>query len=315
MNNTANGTIKADSIRACIHCHLLRELNGKLVCTAPEATSTKLDVVLGQFPQRGAYEMRAPKGACGPEGRLWREIGESLAAEVDAIARTHGPSMATKVKATALHVLGAPARAGQHMATSWAAFTARCGAAKAAFFGIRDNVRGEPGEVIALKAEPVEEAKAIQDGAAPVVNEPLAAELLKPGSDAATNAQVEALRDTAAQMRAQDAGEAAPAAKPAAPVPLATPSDPRKEAAIAQAVSLAVVALLLGYIAAGMAYHEPKAERLILDTLKANGIVSRTCCEKGKPARCYPCPDGPQQEVRTCPVPTHNLKRPRLLHA
>lgn len=268
------------NVRACIHCHLLREVNGKLICAADEARSTKLDLVLGEYTQRGAYEMRAPKGPCGPEGKLYQELAAPVKAEVAAIVRANGPSTAVRVREMASAVYSFPGNVmvgtGQLIGDKWrggkarlARFGQRVAAARAAYHGITDNTVDPP---VLLTADPIAEAQAVADGKGPIVNAEamaqleLAPEVLKPGA-----AQGEAATDAAK------------------PVPLAKPADPRQEQAVAQAVALAITVLLLGYIVAGMATYSANHPGTLSSLLRTSEAHAGNCTECRKGEYCYPC--------------------------
>lgn len=287
------------TVRACVHCHLLREINGKLICAADEARSTKLDLVLGEYTQRGAYEMRAPKGPCGPEGKLYLELSAPVKAEVAAIVRANGPSTAVRVREMASAVYSFPGNVmvgtGQLIGDKWrggkaklARFGQRIAAARAAYHGITDNTVDPP---VLLTADPIAEAQAVADGKGPIVNAEamaqleLAPEVLKPGVPAQTEPTIS---DASVDDKSAAQGEAA--ADAAKPVPLAKVADHRQEAAAAQAVALAVTALLLGYIVAGLATYSANHQGTLSSLFRTSEAhAGNNCTECRKGEYCYPC--------------------------
>jgi hypothetical protein len=72
----------------CQSCKHFQESSGEALCLHPQVT---VDPVFGVSRPRGAANMRASDGPCGPEGSLWHgkgvrdpgppEHGESLPAE------------------------------------------------------------------------------------------------------------------------------------------------------------------------------------------------------------------------------------------
>lgn len=287
------------NVRACIHCQLLREINGKLICAADEARSTKLDLVLGEYTQRGAYDMRAPKGPCGPEGKLYLELSAPVKAEVAAIVRANGPSTAVRVREMASAVYSFPGNVMvgtvQIIGDKWrggkarlARFGQRVAAARAAWHGIMDNTVEPP---VLLTADPIAEAQAVADGKGPIVNAEamaqleLAPEVLKPGAPTQTEPTIS---DASVDDKSAAQGEAAAdAAKQA--VPLANVADHRQEAAVAQAIALAITALLLGYIVAGMAVYGANHPGTLSSLLRTSEAHAGNCTECRKGEYCYPC--------------------------
>lgn len=298
-----------DRILACVHCANLREIDGRtgrdrFVCGLAEAVE-KLDVVRGIRPQMSAYAMRAPKAACGPEGRLFVEI-KTPEAEVKAEAAEMQPGepkvpLGHRVAIGAAFAVGALVApfvvAGGAIADRWRMLGAQCSAARQAWRNVRDNVRPEAVAVVALVAieAPIEEAKAVQAGGEAIVNQ-------EAMIDALADKQVAELRDVAAQMREQDqkASEPEPEA-PAERVALAKPMDPAKDSQAAGIMACLVAIGLLSFIAAWiLAEYQRVTPRGIL---RDDGTISRIgardfpCCwdvPKGHPcircrdARCMP---------------------------
>lgn len=295
-----------DRILACVHCANLREIDGRtgrdrFVCGLAEAVE-KLDVVRGIRPQMSAYAMRAPKAACGPEGRLFVEI-KAPEAEVKAEAAEMQPSepkvpLGQRLAFGAAFAVGAVMApfvvAGSAVADRWRLLGAQGSAALQAWRNVRDNVRpeAEPIALVAIEA-PIEEAKAVQAGGEAIVNQ-------EAMIDALADKQVADLRETAAQMREQDQKGAEPEPE-AERVALAKPIDPAKDSQAAGIMACLTAICLLSFIAAWiLAEYQRVTPRGIL---RDDGTISRIgardfpCCwdvPKGHPcircrdARCMP---------------------------
>ena len=243
------------TIKACVHCVSLQtDENGKLVCGL-EIAVDKFDLVRGFRPQMSAYAMRANGGKCGPDGKLWQEQLLGVRDTIEAARVSHGQSALVQVGRLATNVVCLPGDLAVSLYRGARArakrFAERVSAARAGWHSIQDNAAPK---LLTAEPDPIAEAQTVIDKVEP--------ELFNP--------------------------EVPPKADP---VPLAVATDPRKEAAAAQAVALAVGALLFGYICAGM----------LALPVQGEGDTRRTCCEKsrnGEPARCYPCPNTPSRPVK-----------------
>lgn len=301
-------TTTTQGVRACVHCmHLGTDDNGKYICRATEALG-KFDYVRGFNVQRTAYEMRAPKGRCGEEGKLWQEIPDPAAARREAVqleAAAYSVPRFARMRQAAATVAAFPGAAldgaAGAVASRWRGmkmaakrFSERVAAAKAAYYGIQDNT-AEPPKL--LTVDPIEEAKAIAEGAAAVVNKDAMLDAVADVNVARLEAAIaeakgEAPADTTepaisdASVAQVDVDRLAPEAQ--------KPADPRSESAAAQAVAALVAVLLAAWIAGGVLSYAAQ-QRYSVDVAPARLGQSGwlPCChEVPRGQRCVSCRTG-----------------------
>lgn len=274
-------TPMTDVIRACVHCaHARTDSKDRVVCAA---LLDKFDLVQGVQPYLNAYAARAPKAACGPNGKLWQEL--SAAIVIEAVLEEAREPMLTRA-GFALAGFGAAAGMAamapvHRVGEALAGFKARCAAAYAGWHTVRDNARP-----LELTADPVEEAKVIQLGG-PAIEGPAAIELQA---------------ETVAEMVAEPQRLAAPAIEEKA--------EPSPQAVTGPLALGAIVATLF-WLAFGILAHMQQADGQIdSHWLYKSGLLARDmpCCwdvPRGVPcvrcrdARCAPRTFKPRTQFYT----------------
>lgn len=154
-----------ETLKACVHCRHLGQVKARPICLRPEALGA-LDLVYGARLPRDARELRAPKGACGPSGKLWEAMPRPFmdrAAALRMSARAMGNGL----------VLW-PAEIAHGIGNRVDAFRQRIERTREAWRGPRPLALAAP--------DPIGEAQAIQDGGPAQVN-PAFAEMLAPDKD------------------------------------------------------------------------------------------------------------------------------------
>lgn len=270
-------------LKTCRDCAHLRVERDKLVCAAVQAMQ-QLDVVLGEYVKPSAYQMRASKGKCGPEGKLWEErpnnvqeaneYVEHAAAnvrEVVSMREYYGPKFARLGAAwmgAARWVIGLPGR-------GVAAVVAGIG-------GLALGVAMMTGAV-----QPTEPAKPapVPDGKADGVIEPVK-EDTGPAEPAPTPPKV-------VEVEQEPAKPDTPEGKL---IPFESPRSAQDEAKLGKMVVMAAIALVVGAVVANEIGRPQLPTRAVsrAEMAPCSSQMSvwrmgrETCCPKGE-GRCYPC--------------------------
>lgn len=290
-------------VKVCIDCVHLRLDGRKYVCTAQEAITQRFDLVLGEYELTSAKDMRGPKnksggpaGKCGPEGLLYvpKATAQEAAQEAQAIVEAAAParpSIGQRLGHAGYVVAMAPVWAtfavGDAVADRWrglkmgcSMFAMRWRAARLAWEHVADNAA--PVAVVKLEAapaeaDPVQEAQAIEAGAAPVVNKEAAEAALVEANTAGLQAALQEAAKPEAEKPADGLAEYGPEnGKPEEPKHEAAPQGP----SAAQLAMIAGAVILAGFLTAAIfseAARKPYARADVLGQLASDW---KPCCHE-----------------------------------
>lgn len=278
-----------DTVKICSHCRHFRAYSDeKPICLVAQAKQTKMDVVFGTWPQRGAYEMRGNRQLCGPDGRFWEERLQPTAdkAEADKIAGERFALWPWMVAAFLIFWLpiaaafraayNAPGIFCDGVVAWWRGLQDKARAAWQAWQGVTDNAKSETADAVAV-SEAIDKAEAETVGKDP-----------KPG-DTQTQEPVPVPVPDPSPLP-QTEGQETPTA-PGELVPQTDDKPQLQPPAGALGMALGVVAsiavIALGFFAAEYASARHPNSGLLRPC--AYQSQQQTCCTKGNPARCEPC--------------------------